>query len=145
MKQQAIIHELQRLGLRNTRIRRELVAIFQHADNPLAVPDIARELADRRLYPNKTTLYREVSRLARCNLISELDIGDGKKRYEMQTDHHHHLVCEQCHAITCVPIANQLCQLEEELAIHHDFSISRHTLEFYGTCRKCQKAGGGRR
>ena len=58
--------------------------------------------------------------------------------YEIQQDHHHHLVCVSCNSISKVEIGNHLEKQEKQIAKQNKFNIIHHSLEFYGYCQKCQ-------
>ena len=55
---------------------------------------------------NKTTICRELDFLMGKGLIKEIEFGEGKKRYEIDSgsDHHHHLICLNCKKVEDVDL-----------------------------------------
>ncbi len=89
-----------------------------------------------KLKVNKTTVYRQVDKLIRDNKITEVELGDGKKRYELKDlRHHHHLVCNDCGKIEDVELDEKI--ILKELSKKSDFKIERHSFEFFGLCVNC--------
>ena len=92
---------------------------------------------------NKTTVYRQLDSLIRKGQIQELDFGEGKKRYELLKDHHHHLICTGCNKVQCVEIEENFKEQEAEIGRKTDFRITGHMLEFFGLCSSCQGRTNG--
>lgn len=83
---------------------------------------------------NKTTIYRELSKLVLEGEAVEVDFGDGKKRYELaKKDHHHHAICTKCNLIKDVRINERGLDLKIK-----NFFIQRHSVEFFGLCNNCR-------
>lgn len=93
-----------------------------------------------KLNVNKTTVYRQLDQLLKSGIVCEVEFGDGKKRYEFATDgHHHHLICNNCHVVTCLELDRDLESLEKKIKARNGFNVLNHNLEFFGTCRACHK------
>ncbi len=119
-------------GLRLTALRKNLFSIFSQFHAPLSVPELTDSLG-----VNKTTLYREMETLLAHELIRAIEFGDGKTRYELAHDDHHHFVCEQCGDVEDV----ENCEVEKtasELQKTKGVLVRRHALEFFGLCARCQ-------
>jgi Fe2+ or Zn2+ uptake regulation protein len=59
-------------------------------------------------------------------------------RYDVETDHHAHLICRKCHFI--VDLHDEVApapSLPEEAQA--GFRLERHSLIFWGLCPQCQK------
>ena len=123
-----------------TKVRRAMLEILCKSEVPLAASELILKLNRRSLAVNKTTVYRELDFLLGEKVVREIDLMDGKKRYEVQGehDHHHHMICTSCKAIRCVEMADDLNTLEAEIFSKFKFKVESHTLEFFGVCRKCQ-------
>lgn len=123
-----------------TKVRAAIVKLLSGHDRPLAVDELIAAMEKMGLRPNKTTIYRELAFLIDAGLVMEVDLGEGKKRYESGTKgHHHHLVCLNCHIIEEVEMDPHLGEHEQAIAKQHKFQVVRHSLEFYGLCSRCQK------
>lgn len=89
-----------------------------------------------KLKVNKTTVYRQIDKLLLENKILEVELGDGKKRYELKDlKHHHHLVCKKCGTIDDIEIDEKM--ILGSLSKKTSFKIESHSLEFFGTCVNC--------
>jgi Fur family transcriptional regulator, ferric uptake regulator len=82
------------------------------------------------------TIYRTLDLLCELGLARRLDLGDGKPRYELAEDHHHHLICQSCGTIS----EFEDCPLEQSELPHEavGFEVNFHRLEVYGLCGACK-------
>ena len=94
-----------------------------------------------------TTIYRTLDILIKMRLVNKFDFGDGRARFELSEGskgvrHHHHLVCTSCNkVIDYTDFIDEevelLTRTEKGLTGKYNFKISRHLLQFYGLCEKC--------
>lgn len=140
---QAILDHLKAHGHRHTRLREVLINRFTSHHGPLDYLEITAAAQECGLQPNKTSIYRELDFLLRQSIIQELDLGEGKKRYEIldRNDHHHHLVCEGCHSIEAIHLGDDLANEEAAILKTKKFLVKKHMLEFFGLCQNCQQKG----
>jgi len=87
--------------------------------------------------PNRSTIFRELLFLTKNNILIKNNIS-GVDCYEIQQDHHHHLVCLNCNSIIKIEVGGHLAKQEKQIAKRNKFDIINHSLEFYGYCRNCQ-------
>lgn len=129
-------------GLRLTKTRRAFAELFSRSPIPLSVPDILRELRRMRVTVNKTTVYRELERMQHLGIIEGRQLGDRKQYYELVSrGHHHHLVCLRCERVEDADVDETELLLEEQkVSREKNFTIVRHSLEFFGVCTECQMA-----
>jgi len=120
-------------GLRQTPTLQKMISQLSGAQQPLSVQNLIANLK-----VNKTTVYRELKSLINRHLVSEVEFGDGKKRYELVSDHHHHLICEKCHSVEDIRFTDDLSEKEQFIKTKTKFSVQRHNLEFFGLCKRCQ-------
>ena len=105
----------------------------------MAAMELVDALDARGLSVNKTTVYRELEKLLLKGEISEVDFGEGQKRYEItHGDHHHHAVCTNCESVVELEIEPQLEQIQSSVAKQSGFRIQKHLVEFFGLCRRCE-------
>ena len=136
MKAHSIIDDVKRSGLRMTPIREKILELLNHTRTPVSVPDVLKDVP-----VNKTTIYREMETLTSKGYLTEVDFGDGIKRYELSLKgHHHHLVCVKCRSITDYVLPRDFTREEKRIARTKKFTVLRHTLEFFGLCRRCREA-----
>lgn len=135
-----LIDALRTKGFRITKIRQTMIEALVEARHPVSAPQLLEQVSLKHPSVNKTTIYRELDFLADNQILSEIDILDGMKRYEIlhPNHHHHHLVCTSCRDIQCVEVPHHdLHALEGKIQQTHDFTVQSHVLEFFGLCKKC--------
>lgn len=92
----------------------------------------------KKMHVNKTTVYRQIQKFISNGKILEVELGDGKKRYEKSDlKHHHHLICKNCGKFEDVEIDEKM--LLKEVSKKSKFKVLSHTLEFFGMCSNCIK------
>jgi len=85
------------------------------------------------------TVYRAVMRMVETGYLQHAGESDGAALHVRCADSHaphHHAVCEQCGAVTCID-----CLLDEDILRtmrESGFSITRHDLTVYGLCADCR-------
>jgi Fur family ferric uptake transcriptional regulator len=130
--------------LRSTVYRRALLTLFEQ-EASFSVPALLEALAQAKLTPNKTTLYREIETLLAEGLIEQVPVASGSAQiYKGVTKqgHYHHVVCTNCSKVIDVEVPaveSALYQAEQELGKKAQFSITGHTLTFSGTCNGCSQ------
>lgn len=133
-----IIEDLKSKGHKNTKVRKALVEILLNTTSPLSITDLLENLSKKQLKPNKTTIYRELDFLKNQEILQEVDFGDGKKRYEISTSHHHHIICISCKTIKDVNVDQDLDSFNAKIAKQAGYKPVGHSLEFFGVCQNCQ-------
>lgn len=136
-----VIATLRSNGARITALRECLVSILINSTRPLSAAEILASLKKHKITPNKSSVYRELDFLLELKHINEIDVLEGMKRYEWQSEdshHHHHIVCTECGIVECI----ELCFNEEEIANKvakkSGFTVTSHLLEFFGICAECR-------
>ena len=142
MKSERFLKQLKEEGFRITKIRRWLVRFFEFSDLPITIPDLLDRMSENKVYPDKTTVYRELEFLAHHGLIAEATLRGTELAYESALGHHHHLVCENCHKVLHVDVEDlevKLRDVQKWLKSQSGFTDISHYLEFSGICQKCRK------
>ncbi|OGH94579.1 MAG: hypothetical protein A2538_00265 [Candidatus Magasanikbacteria bacterium RIFOXYD2_FULL_41_14] len=119
--------------------RRRAIIETLSKNGPWSVDLILPELKKRGLPANKTTVYRELNFLNNLGLINELHLPGRKKYYEIQTEHHHHLICSKCKKIKQLKLPAILCKMLADVTYINNCTITNHHLEFSGLCNRCNK------
>lgn len=127
-------------NLKKTAQRREILNIFLNQEKHLSVDDIYAILKRKKSKIGYATVYRTLRLLKECNLAREVDLGDGKVRYEHQYEHEHHdhLICLNC-GQSIEFLDKNIEKLQDKIAEEHNFNSIKHKLEIYGICEKCKK------
>lgn len=132
------ISDLKQFGLKSTRGRSEILQILKHEDTPVDVMHIQSHLIKNNLSLNQATVYRILEMFLQKGLVKRFEFQEGKFRYELSGDDHHHLICEKCGKIVDVSDCG-VAALEKEIEKKKHFLVKSHSLEFYGICKNCQK------
>ena len=135
---QIIINRLKKDGFKSSEIRDHLINYLAICKKPHAAYEILKILKVKKPSIHKTTIYRELYFLKDRGLVQELDFGDGKKRYEINPKHHHHIICIKCGKVADIPFDNDLSKHEKRIEETMNFKVKSHSLEFFGTCKLCQ-------
>ena len=134
-----ILIQLKEQGARITKARKVLAEVFDSTQVPLSELELRQLLSKRGVVANKTTVYRELVRLQEKGFVRSVELGDGKKRYEKKSGHHHHLVCTSCNGIEDIVMENDLATVEKKISKQKNFKITAHALEFFGVCGTCSR------
>ncbi len=135
----SILNNLKTKGFRLTKARSGILKVMLNSRAPLSIQELNIVLKNTGLHVNKTTIYREVDFLKSQHIIRELNLGDGRRRYEKWPEnHHHHLICVSCESIECVELEGCLETEEQKILRDNKFRTINHSLEFHGICEKCQ-------
>lgn len=85
---------------------------------------------------SRATVYNTLELLVECGLVQRHQFGQNQSFYERSYAYqqHDHIICSACGTVLefCDPRIHEIKMLMEKI---HDFSITNHSLHFYGTCR----------
>lgn len=124
-------------GLKNTEARSAVVMVLSNTNEPLDVSGIKLELEKLDIKVDQATVYRILNTFYEKGIIKRIEIGEGKYRYEIEKDHHHHLICTNCGRIEDIEI-DLSSGFNKEIEKKNGFLVKSHSLEFFGICRLCQ-------
>jgi len=124
-------------GGRFTKVRRAVIEILFSASQPLSALDIIQNLKEIKILVNRTTVYRELLYLVENDIVKEIKFKDNLRYFEISQNHHHHLVCTNCHTIKEITLGDHLEKQEKHIWRKEKFKVIDHALEFYGLCKKC--------
>jgi Fe2+ or Zn2+ uptake regulation protein len=131
-----LVESFRRKGLRITPQRRLIFqALAGNHSHPTAediYQRVVRSLPDTSL----TTVYNTLKELVAQGELMEIDLGEGKTRYDTDTSTHHHLLCVSCHALVDIHREFQGLELLPEEA--QGYRIVDRQVTFYGYCPSCR-------
>lgn len=116
-------------------------AILEFLDGNTSHPsaeDIYGAILKKYPMMSLATVYNTLEALKSKGAVLELNIDDQRKRYDPNTERHHHLICERCRAVVDIHMEFDL-DLPSERA--HGFSVTGGHVEFHGVCPSCSQAG----
>ncbi|HUD04789.1 MAG TPA: transcriptional repressor [Patescibacteria group bacterium] len=123
---------------KKTPARLMVLEYLNNSESPVDAGQIINYLRKKHLETNKVTVYRILDFLFKNQIIERVEFGEGKYRYELKKNHHHHLICTNCGRVQDVEIG-VIEKLEKEIQKDKNFRVQSHSLEFFGLCSNCQK------
>ncbi|MGA9278927.1 Fur family transcriptional regulator [Ilumatobacter sp.] len=127
--------------LRYTAGRRALVSALRAADRPVTLPELLEMSVDLP----QSSAYRNLSLLEDAGVVRRLVHGADHAHYELAetlTEHHHHLICNECGLVQDVTLEPRLERTLDssfaELAADVDFVPTGHIIDIYGLCADCR-------
>lgn len=130
--------ELRDADLKATPARLGVLEVLEKASSPVDVATILASLQKQDIKADPATIFRIVNSFAKQGLAKQIQFNEGKFRYELSsTVDHHHLICEQCGNIEDISDCN-IKALEKDIQNKKKFTVTHHSLEFFGLCRNCQ-------
>ncbi len=131
--------ELNDRDLRATPARIALMGLFEASDKPVDVQGMIDYLEQKNIKTDPATVFRIVNLFTQKGLLKQIQLHEGKQRYELFSKaDHHHFVCEDCGKIEDISDCN-IEKLEKTIRAKKGLLVKRHSLEFFGLCKNCQK------
>ena len=128
---------LEEHNLKHTKQRDAILDVFLGVKGHITSEDLYRRVREEHPNVGYTTVYRTMKLLCDAGLANERHFDDGITRYEIEHEHHDHLVCTRCGKIIefdCEMIESA----QERIAKSYDFRVLRHRHELYGHCASCR-------
>ena len=125
-------------GLKITPQRRFIFQALTRGCNHPSAEEIYQHVASALPDTSRTTVYNTLRELVGLGEVAELDLGDGKTRYDTDTNLHQHLHCVSCHALVDIHRNFEGLELlpEEEAG----YRVVGWRVTFDGYCPDCQVA-----
>lgn len=140
VERRALARYLEDHNLKHTKQRDEILLAFLEAEGHVTSEQLHQHVRERNAGIGFTTVYRTMKLLCDAGLAQERHFDDGVTRYEIEQEHHDHLVCVKCGKIVefeCEMIEDA----QERIAAAYKFRLLRHRHELYGHCESCTEAG----
>jgi Fur family ferric uptake transcriptional regulator len=129
---------LKKQGLNLTDPRHKVLAAVFSTHDHFTADDLIHRLEKQGTPVSKATVYRTLSLLSDCNLLLEHDFGQGRAIYEHASalEHHGHLFCTDCGAISEFFDA-RVNTLLENTSRQEGFQPAKFAVKIYGLCSRC--------
>jgi Fur family peroxide stress response transcriptional regulator len=123
-------------GRRVTPQRRAIIQVLLEDDNTHPTAEqIFTRVQDMMPDMSHATVYNTLRELVETDILLELDLGLGERRYDVVTAGHAHIVCIRCGRIEDVPYNYEALTLLPKHA--HGFQVVDHRAFFRGYCPAC--------
>lgn len=133
-----VLARLRAAGGRATPARRAIVEVLVGGDDHqhLTADEVAARVQEVLPDVALSTVYRSMEALEALGFVEHLHLGHGPTVYHLADEHHLHLVCEGCGAVTEVPDST-LDAIGAEIRRRHRFRIEPRHFALSGRCAGC--------
>jgi len=125
-------------GLKMTGQRRVILKVLGQATDHPSVEDVYDRAKDMDSSISIATVYRTLSLLDELDLVIRHEFQEGYSRYEVNSDHHHHLVDLETGKVHEFQ-NDDLEKLKIKIARDLGYELVDHRLELYGKKLKKKK------
>ena len=123
--------------LRMTSQRRGILEEVQKAKLHLTADEVYELVRKKQPRISLSTVYRNLEKMADAGILARLELSGNQRRYDWNTNLHHHARCTRCGLVRDVPLdAGIVLNLEQQAV--NGFAVSGFRLEFKGICDKCR-------
>jgi Fur family ferric uptake transcriptional regulator len=134
----ALAEYLEGHNLKHTRQREAILEVFLGVKGHITSEELYQQVREKHPQIGYTTVYRTMKLLCEAGLASERHFDDGLTRFEIEQEHHDHLVCTRCGCIVEFE-CSMIEQAQQDIVKRYGFRLLRHRHELYGHCPECQK------
>ena len=88
---------------------------------------------------SRATTYRTLDILVKYNFIRKLNLGNGRAKYEVKINSHHHdhMICNRCSKI--IEFVDPVIEKQQDIvAKKYNFVLESHIHQLFGMCSDCQ-------
>jgi len=119
-------------GLKMTGQRRVIARVLSDATDHPDVEELHRRAAKIDPRISIATVYRSVRLFEESGILSRLDFGDGRARYEeVPEEHHDHLIDLQSGKVIEFR-DDRIEEIQREVALRLGYKLLDHRMELYG-------------
>ncbi|MDR3519794.1 MAG: Fur family transcriptional regulator [Candidatus Pacebacteria bacterium] len=127
---------LQNAKLKNTTPRVVILETLLNIKHPETAGEIHKRLKKNKI--DLVTLYRTLASFEKNKLVKRVDLHKDAIYYELDLDHHHHIVCTKCNKLERFENSEIEKVLNKIISKSVKFkNIKEHSLELFGICKKC--------
>ncbi len=131
---------LRRVGQRATPQRLVILGALRPGEH-LSADEVFARVEGRLPGMNRSTVYRALELFRDLGLVSETDLGEGVRQFELLSARHHHLICRGCgHQAELDD--DLVAPLRDAIAVRHNFAATIDHLAVFGFCPECEPAAG---
>lgn len=123
-------------GFKITPTRVAVLEIFLKSHKPICALYICQKLNGKI---NEATVYRMLSSFQKSEIIKKIDLKKDCAYFELNNDHHHHIVCTKCGEIEDFKESIEIEKILEKIIKKSSKfkKIKEHSLELFGFCKSC--------
>ena len=137
LEREALTRYLEDHHLKHTKQREAILEAFLETTGHVTSEDLYQRIRGKHPNIGFTTVYRTMKLLCEAGLANERHFDGGVTRYEIQHEHHDHLVCTKCGKIIEFE-CSMIESAQDRIATEYGFRLLRHRHELYGHCPDCR-------
>lgn len=138
-----LIEKLRQHGYRLTPQRRAVLRILAESHEHLSIEQIYDRLKQDFPMTGLATVYKTIALLKEMGVVRQINLDDGRARYESSLSAHPHLICPACRRIFDLNLdITPLAELARTIAQHEGYQVLTCRFEVLGLCPACQKKAG---
>ncbi|MBA3825043.1 MAG: transcriptional repressor [Ktedonobacterales bacterium] len=131
-------------GERLTQPRRLIarqIATWQAAEQGFTASELWGQVRTTDATIGKSTVLRTCATLMARGVLEWIPLPGrgGCYHWPQTTDHHHHLLCTQCHRVVDVALYLS-ATVQHQIVARTGFVLTHHRLTLFGRCTVCQSA-----
>lgn len=133
---------LKEKGYKITSARIIILEIFLKNKIPLSANDVFKKITkDKKIKDiNEATVYRTISSFENDGILKKIDLRKESTYFELNSDHHHHIVCVKCGNIEDFEESREVEKILNKIIKYSTKfeTIKDHSLELFGICKVCK-------
>ena len=122
-------------GLKMTGQRRTIMQVLAHSENHLSVDEIYAKVQEVDKSISIATVYRTINMLHELGLVIRHDFHESFSRYDINLDHHHHLIDLESGEVIEFQNA-EIEAMKRKIAASLGYDLVECRLELYGRKKK---------
>jgi Fe2+ or Zn2+ uptake regulation protein len=132
---EALCQKFRERGYKVTPQRRHIFQVLEGNRDHLSAEALYDRVREFMPDMSLATVYNTLRELVDLGEIRELDLGQGKSRYDPETKSHQHITCVSCHDVADVSCDTTCLGLST--AQRQGYDILGADVTFYGLCPRC--------
>jgi Fur family transcriptional regulator, ferric uptake regulator len=139
LSRDAIVDLLRQYGMRITKNRTRILDALLHAEKPLSLDEIQFRAGLKGPSPDYATVFRIMTLLESLRIAQKVHLNRSCSYFELldPQQHYDHIICTECGDVTVMVDSCPVEKVERQIEKRYGYSEIRHSLEFFGKCRKC--------
>ncbi len=135
-----LIEKLRQQGHRLTPQRRAVLNILLESHGHLDIEQIYARLRQDFPMTSLATVYKTVALLKEMGVIHQVNLDDGRARYDGSPSSHPHLICTVCRRIVDLDLdLNPMLDLAQTAARREGYQMIDYRFDIFGLCPLCRK------
>lgn len=121
-----------------TQQREYILEVIQEFSDHFSLKECVKKCQEKDSSIGEITVYRTIKKLREKNILEELVMPSGEKKYEIHKEHHDHIFCKNCGNIIEF-YSEEIENLQKKIAENYHVTLFSHSLTMIGVeCEKCR-------